>query len=291
MNHFGALAGAGLLAVALNGAALADPIAIVAAENFYGDVAHQIGGSNVTVTSILTNPDEDPHLFEASPSTARALAGAKLAVMNGVDYDPWMGKLLAANPVPGRRVIVVGDLMHRKSGDNPHLWYDPATMPAVAKAIAEQLAAIDPANKDAYAAGADRFVASLEPMHQTIAAGKQRFAGAVVTATEPVAGYLAAALGLTVRNKELQLAVENDAEPSAKQVAAFENDLKNHAVKVLLYNNQASEELTKRLQAEAAANHIPVVGVSETEPPGVIYQDWMGGTIDALVKALGAGAS
>jgi zinc/manganese transport system substrate-binding protein len=270
--------------------AYADPIPVVAAENFYGDVAKQVGGTTVAVTSILTNPDEDPHLFEASPSTARALVAAKLVIYNGVDYDPWMDKLLSANQAPGRRLVVVGDLVHRKSGDNPHLWYDPATMPAAAKAIAAELEGIDPAHKADYDKGLDAFLASFEPFGQKIMAMHQKYAGITVTATEPVAGYLADAIGLKMRNKEFQLAVMNDAEPTAKQVGAFENDLKKHAVKVLFYNSQATEELTKRMQTLANDNHIPVVGVSETEPPGMTFQAWMMGQLDALDQALAGGA-
>ena len=114
----------------------AGAISVVAAENFYGDVANQIAGSNATVSSILSNPDQDPHLFEASPSVARFLSGAAIVIYNGADYDPWMTKLLSATRSPGRKVIVVADLVHRKAGDNPHLWYDPPTMPAYAKALA-----------------------------------------------------------------------------------------------------------------------------------------------------------
>jgi len=288
---------AALIAVAtvsitmIAGAASAGPVTIVAAENFYGDVAFQIGGADVAVTSILSNPDEDPHLFEASPSTARALVAAKLVIYNGVDYDPWMEKLLSANAAPGRQIIVAGDLMQRKSGANPHLWYDPATMPAVAKAIAAELDAIDPAHKPDYDKGLDAFIASLQPFADKVQSMHKKYAGVTVTATEPVAGYLADAIGLKVRNKEFQLAIENDAEPTAKQVAAFESDLKSHAVKVLLYNNQATEELTKRMQSLALANHIPVVGVSETQPPNASFQSWMMGQLDALDKALAGGAS
>src|ERR1700682_4830344 len=126
-------------------ASAADPIKVVAAENFYGDVASQIGGANVAVTSILSNPDEDPHLFEASASTAKALAGAKIVIVNGVDYDPWMEKLLAANKAPGRREIVVATLAHKKAGDNPHLWYNPTTVKAVGNALSVDLAMVDPA--------------------------------------------------------------------------------------------------------------------------------------------------
>ena len=120
---------------------------MVAAENFYGDIAQQIGGDRVAVASILSNPDQDPHLFEISPAVVRQIAAAQIVIYNGADYDPWMEKLLKVTPRPGRIVIVAADLVHKKAGDNPHLWYDPPTMPAVAKALAAALAAADPAHK------------------------------------------------------------------------------------------------------------------------------------------------
>src|ERR1700685_4805289 len=127
--------------------ALADPVKVVAAENFYGDLATQIGGANVAVTSILTNPDQDPHLFEASTETAKALADAKIVIVNGVDYDPWMEKLLGANKAPGRTEILVSALVGRKPGDNPHLWYDPAAMKAAAQTLVADIIAGDPPHK------------------------------------------------------------------------------------------------------------------------------------------------
>ena len=138
---------------ALSAPAFADPVKVVAAENFYGDMARQIGGANVAVTSILSNPDDDPHLFEASPSTAKALSDAKIVIANGVDYDPWMEKLLGASKAPGRKEIIVGALVGRKAGDNPHLWYNPTYMKAVAKALVADLVAADPAHKADYEQG------------------------------------------------------------------------------------------------------------------------------------------
>src|ERR1700680_93969 len=142
----------------------AEPITIVAAENFYGDVAQQVGGAAVKVTSILTNPDQDPHLFEASASTARDIAAARIVIYNGADYDPWMSKLLAASRASGRTTIEVAKLVGKKAGDNPHLWYDPATMPAVAKALAAQLAKLDPERRGDYEAQRETFEASLKPL-------------------------------------------------------------------------------------------------------------------------------
>src|SRR5579863_6349790 len=143
-------AGAVLAAAFFAGPALADPVNIVAAENFYGDVATQIGGANVAVTSILSNPDDDPHLFEASASTAKALVGAKIVIVNGVDYDPWMEKLLKANKAPGRKEILVAALARKKAGDNPHLWYNPETVKALGNALSVALSVADPTHKADY---------------------------------------------------------------------------------------------------------------------------------------------
>ncbi|RBP16781.1 zinc/manganese transport system substrate-binding protein [Roseiarcus fermentans] len=266
--------------------ASADPVKVVAAENFYGDVAKQVGGDAVAVTSILANPDDDPHLFEASPQTARALAEAKVVIVNGVDYDPWMEKLIVAHPSPGRREIVVGALVGRKAGDNPHLWYDPAYVKATAAALATALTAVDPAHKLDYQHGLAKFDLSLKPLDEKIAALKTAYAGQPVTASEPVFGYQAALIGLDVRNQKFALAVMNNAEPTPSEVAAFEDDLKGHKVKAMLYNAQASEPAVQRLVQMAKDNAIPVVGVSETEPPNATYQTWMLGQLDALAHAL-----
>ena len=279
-----------VITIALAGAApaLADPVKIVASENFYGDLASQIGGGNVAVTSILSNPDEDPHLFEASAETAKALSDAKIVIVNGVDYDPWMEKLLKAHWASSRKEIVVGALLGRKAGDNPHLWYDPASMKAAAKALVFDLVAVDPTHKADYEAGETKFLESLKPLDDRIATMRRSYAGQPITASEPVFGYQAALLGLRVHNEKFALAVMNNAEPTASEVAGFENDLKGHKVKVMLYNAQASEPAVQRLVQMAKDNNIPVVGVSETEPPDTTYQAWMLGQLETLDKALGS---
>jgi len=280
------LALAALLAAAPGARAADGKIAVVAAENFYGDIARQVGGERVAVVSIMNNPDQDPHLFETTPGIVRQLAGAQIAILNGANYDPWMEKLLAAAPRPGRTVISVADLTGKKAGDNPHLWYAPATMPAAAKAMAAAFSKADSAHAADYAARLAMTLTSLERIAQRVAQMKAKHAGTAVTATEPVFGPMAEALGLTMRNQSFQLAMMNDTEPSARDVAAFENDLKEHKVKALLYNSQVSEKLTLRLLDIARAVKVPVVGVTETQPPGVSFQDWMLGELDALDKAL-----
>jgi zinc/manganese transport system substrate-binding protein len=266
-------------------------ITIVAAENFYGDVAQQVAGSNATVTSILSNPDQDPHLFEASPSVARVLSDAAIVVYNGADYDPWMTKLLAASRSPNRKVIIVADLVHRNAGENPHLWYDPPTMPAYAKALADALADCDPARRQEYQQRLATFLTSLQPLEVKIADLRSRFAGTPVTATEPVAGYLATALGFKMRNERFQLAAMNDTEPRVSDIGAFESDLRKHSVKLLFYNSQATDAAAQRLVRIARQVKVPVVGVTETEPHDRMYQDWMMGQVDAIAQALAKPAS
>lgn len=265
-----------------------DKLTIVAAENFYGDLARQIGGSNVTVTSILASPDDDPHLFETSPSTARIIADAKIIIYNGADYDPWMDKLLSASTSKDRTTIVAADLIGKKSGDNPHLWYNPATLPAIAKALSADLAKRDPTNAVHYEANLKAFQTSLEAIDKEIADVKKTYAGTEVTATEPVFGYMAEALGLKMLNYDFQVALMNDAEPTATQVAAFENSLKDGSAKILFYNSQVTDEATTRLLDIAKQNKVTVIGVTETEPAGQTIQTWFGGQIDAVQRALAA---
>ena len=262
------------------------PVRIVAAENFYGDVAAQIGGTAVAVTSVLDNPSQDPHLFEASPSVARAVAAADIVIYNGVSYDPWMPRLIAAAHRDGQRVIVAASLIGAREGANPHIWYDPETMPAVAGALLEALVAVDPEHAAQYRQRREDFARGFQPVLERIAAMRARLAGAAVTATEPVAGYLFAALGLRVRNEAFARAVMNETEPAASQVAAFENDLKNHRVSLLAYNSQASGPIAERMAGLARAAGVRVVAMSETEPAGTSYQRWMLDALDAIDQAM-----
>lgn len=266
-------------------------IPVVAAENFYGDVVKQLGGDRVDVTSILSNPDQDPHLFEASPKTARALQHASLVVYNGADYDPWMAKLLNVSKNDKRTTIVAAELVGKKSGDNPHLWYDPSTMPAVARAVSAALASADPAHKAAYDANLAKFLDSLKPIADKVAALRSQYAHASVTATEPVFGYMSDAIGLDMRNQRFQLAAMNDTEASASDIAAFERDLRERRVRALIYNSQATEALTKRMLKLAQQSHVPTVSVTETQPAGKNYQQWMLAQLDALGNALAAGGA
>ncbi len=276
----------GTLAALTNARAAGGKVAVVAAENFYGDVAQQIGGDQVSVVSILSNPDQDPHLFETAPSVVREIAAAQVVIYNGADYDPWMERLLKVTPKPGRVVILAADLMHKTAGDNPHLWYDSATMPAVAKAVAAALSTADPADANRYMTGLQAFLASLKPLSDKIAEIRGKYAGIPVAATEPVFGYMAAALNLTMLERRFQLSIMNNTEPSAGDLVAFESDLKTHKVRVLFYNRQASDKIVQHLVDLARASNIPVVGVTETCPPNLSYQNWMLSELDKTEAAL-----
>ena len=266
-------------------------IAVVAAENFYGDIARQIGGDRVTVVSIMNSPDQDPHLFETTPGIVRQIANAQVVVFNGANYDPWMEKLLQAAPRPGRLDVHVAAITDRKPGGNPHLWYDPTIIRSVAGALDADFAKIDRAHDKDYRARLAAFEASLKPLTDKIAAIRGKYAGAAVTASEPVFGLMAEALGLKMRNERFQLSIMNDTEPSARDVAAFEQDLKERKVRVMFYNKQASDKVVQHLVALAHAANIPVVGITETAPPGVRYQDWMLDELNATEKALAGPSS
>jgi zinc/manganese transport system substrate-binding protein len=266
--------------------ARAEPLRIVAAENFYGGIARQIGGPHVAVTSIINSPDQDPHLFEVSPAVARQLSEAGIVIVNGANYDPWIDKLLQAAPRPGRTIINAAALAGAKSGGNPHLWYDPATMPKVGAALAAALATADPDHAADYAARLETTLSSLAGVQARVAKLRAAYRGQPVTATEPVFGPMAAAIGLAMRNARFQTAMMNDTEPSARDMAAFADDLKQRKVKALIYNSQVSDQTTRRLLAIAKEARVPVVPVTETQPADTTFADWMLSQLDALERAL-----
>jgi zinc/manganese transport system substrate-binding protein len=267
----------------------AAPLKIVAAENFYGGVVRQIVGDSASVTSILTNPNQDPHEFTSSAQTARAVADADIVIYNGIGYDTWIQKLLGTPGKPGRTVIDVADLpgIGHKDGDNPHIWYDPKTMLVLTEKMVETLSMLDPPKAGAYRRALDTFRASMQPELDQIAALKKTTQGMEVTATEPVFGYMASALGFKMLNYDFQVNVMNDTEPSAAQTAAFEQTLSSHEAKLLFYNSQVTDPTTDRLRQLATKAGVPIVGVAETEPPDQPdYAGWMRHELAAIQAAL-----
>jgi zinc/manganese transport system substrate-binding protein len=261
-------------------------IHIVAGENFYGGVARQIGGGQVEVTSILSNPDQDPHLFTVDPDTAMAVARADIIIVSGIDYDPWMAQLAAAHPNSRRTVITVADLIGAKEGDNPHIWYQPAAMPALARQLESALASRDPMHATEFHARLADFLATLQPVHDRIAALRAKFAGTDVLATEPVFGYMADALGFKMHDMGFQNHVMNNVEPTARETGEFETLLKKHEVKLLFYNGQASDPIADRMKTVAKTAGIPIVGVTETEPANTTFASWMLTQLEEVENAL-----
>jgi zinc/manganese transport system substrate-binding protein len=276
----------------------ADPgpgqIVAVGAENEYANVISQIGGPYVKVTAIESNPNTDPHTYEASPAVAQEISGARLVVQNVVGYDTWATTIENAAPDPARKVINVQHLLGLPdSTPNPHLWYKPATMPAVANAIAADLAEIQPAHAAYFTANAAAFTASLAAWNQAIARFKAAYPGTPVATTEPVADYMLQAAGAeNLTPWAFQADIMNGTDPSAQDVAIEKSLFTGHKVKVFLYNQQVTDTLTESFITLAHANGIPVVGVYETMPtPGYDYQSWMLAEVNALGQAVTAKVS
>jgi zinc/manganese transport system substrate-binding protein len=278
-----------LLAGCGNSTSATGGLDVVAAENAYGNIASQIGGSHVSVTSILTNPHADPHLFEPGTSNGLAVAGAKVVIENGLGYDAFMTKLEDAAPNSGRSVVTMADLLgvHGKDA-NPHLWYDVSQLGHIAGAIAAALERADPRHASAYRAGLSRFDRSLGPLQREVATIRSSFHGSPVAYTEPVPGYLITAAGLrNLAPSSFTRPIEDGSEPSPSAVAAMDALVTHHGIRVLLYNSQAVSPITTRLRSAAAAAGIPVVPVTETLPADVTFQQWQLRQARALAAALG----
>jgi len=273
----------------LAGVARAAPVSIVAAESTYGVIAQAIGGDKVAVDSIIRNPNVDPHSFEATPAVARKVARAQIVLLNGLGYDDWMDKMLAASPAPNRQVIHVAQLDPALilPDKNPHVFYDPQMALLVAQRLAAVLQRIAPADAVLFARNLQAFKADLARLTQAQAALRKAYPGLRVTATEPVVGYLLRQLGWTSLGEKFQFDVMNDTEPSPVEVARYEDNLRQHKVALLFYNRQVNDPLTNRLRALAQASGVPVVGVDEFVPPGTGYVQWQLQTVRAIQQALG----
>jgi zinc/manganese transport system substrate-binding protein len=261
---------------------------VVAAENVYGNIASQIGGPHVSVTSILTDPNADPHLFEPRTSNGLAVARAKVVLQNGLGYDAFMTKLENAAPSKNRIVVTMADVLgvHGKDA-NPHLWYDVPRLDRIAGSIATALEHADPRRAAAYRAGLARFEGSLGPLRREVAAIRARHHGAPVAYTEPVPGYLVAAAGLdNLAPESFTRALEAGTEPVPAAVSAMDELVAKHRIRALLYNSQAVSPITSRLRDSARTAGIPVVPVTETLPAGLTFQQWQLRQARALSAAL-----
>jgi zinc/manganese transport system substrate-binding protein len=263
-------------------------IGVVAGENFWGSLAGELGGAKVSVQSVVTDPNADPHEYESSSADARAFADAKLVILNGAGYDTWGQKLLDANPSSGREVMTVADVLGKKEGDNPHFWYSPTYVKQIADRITSELKSIDPADASYFDQQRSALATALQPVDSEIAAIKQKYSGAPIGSTESIFVYTADALGLNLTTPpEFMQAVSEGNDPPASAVAQFQDQISHNQIKVLVYNTQTTTAVTTNIKSLATSHHIPSVGVSETiQPVNLDFQDWQLKQLQALESAL-----
>jgi zinc/manganese transport system substrate-binding protein len=264
-------------------------LSVVAAENFWGSIAAQLGGSKVTVVSIISNPETDPHSYEPTPADARTMAQAGMVLYNGIGYDPWVQKLLSANPVAGRAVLDVGDLVGIKPGGNPHRWYSPADVGAVIDAVTADYEHALPNDASYFAQQRNAFVASgLAQYHRLIATIRARYAGTPVGASESIFTPMAKALGLDLLTPESFLdAISEGSEPTAADKTTIDEQIRTHAVKVYVFNSQNSTPDVQAQVDAARRQGIPVTSITETlSPASASFQAWQVSELENLQAAL-----
>ncbi|HWW08705.1 MAG TPA: zinc ABC transporter substrate-binding protein [Candidatus Acidoferrales bacterium] len=269
-------------------------VLVVAAENFWGSLAAQLGGDHAQVISIITNPNTDPHAYEPTPQDGRTIAQAQYAISDGAGYDPWAPKLIAANPSSSRRTLTVADLAGRHEGDNPHMWYDPTIVEQVIDRIASDLKALDPADAGYFDQQRATFTSvALKPYDDLRASIKGAYAGVPVGATESIFVDLAADLGLNlITPPEYMKAISEGNDPSAADKATFDAQITGKQIKVLVFNGQNSTPDIQALVDKAHVEGIPVVPITETlDPPGSTFQAWQSGQLAALQTALAQATS
>jgi zinc/manganese transport system substrate-binding protein len=276
-----ALAGCG-------GGAKSSTLPVVASTNVYGDIARQIGGPHVSVTSVLTDPNADPHLFEPGTANGLAVAHARVVIQNGLGYDAFMSRLESSAPSSSRTVVTISDVLGIHGHDaNPHLWYDVPALPKIAAAIEQALASADAKHANAYRQGLRDFIASLVPLQRAVAAIRAAHAGAPVAYTEPVPGYLIEAAGLrNLAPASFTRPIEEGTEPSASAVSAMMALAAQHRIRVLLYNKQAVSPITARVRDGAQHGGIPVVPITETLPAHMTFQQWQRSQVEELQRSL-----
>lgn len=267
-------------------------IKVEACENFWGSLASQLGGSKVSVHSVVTDPNADPHEYETSIADARAFAEADLVILNGAGYDTWGQKLLDANSSSHRQVLNIAQLVGRNPGDNPHFWYNPTYAVAAADEITAEYKAIDAGDASYFDQQRAAFTTALKPYTNLVAQIRTRFAGKPIGSTESIFVYMAAALGLDlISPPDFMNAIAEGTDPPAASVATFHDQVANKEIRVLVYNVQASSAITATLKQLAEQNRIPLVGVSETlQPPGATFEDWQVRQLMQLEAALSSSA-
>ncbi|MBS1889349.1 MAG: zinc ABC transporter substrate-binding protein [Actinobacteria bacterium] len=268
-------------------------ITAVGAENEYANVIEQIGGKYVEVSAIESDPNTDPHTFEASPSVAQSVGAAAVLVENGLGYDSYMEKIASASPSSSRKVINVQKLLGLPgSTSNPHLWYKPETMPAVARQLVADFSELQPAHKAYFEANLKKFEAALEPWVKGLEEFSTKHPGAAVATVEPVADYLLEAAGIkNLTPVSMQVSIMNGTDPAPQAIALEEALFTEKKAAAFVYNQQVTGPITEKFLATAKENGVPVVGVYETMPPGYTYQRWMEAELKALEEAVAHGKS
>jgi zinc/manganese transport system substrate-binding protein len=269
-------------------------IQVVAAENFWGSIASQLGGAHVKVTSIISNPDADPHDYEPTAADARTVAGARMTIVNGIGYDSWADKLLSANPSAGRTALKVGDLVGIKPGGNPHRWYSPQNVHQVIGQITADYKKLDPADSADFDTLESTFeTRTLGTYNQLISQIKATYAGTPIGASESIVSPLADGLGLkTLTPYSFLSAISEGTDPTARDKALIDRQIKDKQIKVYVYNSQNATPDVQQQVKEAKAEGIPVTTVTETlTPAGASFQQWqvreLRGLQQALAKATG----
>ncbi len=263
-------------------------INVVAAENFYGDIVKQLGGSHVSVTSILSNPNVDPHVYESNVQTAITVSKADFVIENSGGYDDWMDKILSGSPNSNRLLLKGFAVATTHLPENEHVWYSFTNAAVIAQAIANDLKQLDPADASTFESHLQAFQQSLQPLSQKIAGIKSKYNGTPVGLTETIYLYQAQPEGLNVLTPfEFEKAIAEGNDPPADTLVAATNQINNHQIKILIYNQQTITPVTTNLENLARAKSIPIVPVTETMPPGKTYQTWMMDQLNILETALG----
>ena len=259
----------------------------MAAENFYGDIVKQLGGEHVSVTSILSNPNVDPHEYESDVQNALAVTNANVVIENGLDYDTWMDKLLSASPNKTRILLVGGKLANHPLPDNPHVWYGIDNIQTIAQAITNSLKKVDPKDAKEFDANLVKFDTSLGPLTAKMIDIKAKYVELRLGLTETIYLYQTGPEGLNVLTPfEFQRAIAEGNDPSVADVKTTNDQVNQKQVKILIYNEQTITPITTNLQNAAEKLNIPIVPVSETMPPQDHYQTWMMSQLDNLESAL-----
>lgn len=249
-------------------------INVVASLDFYGETAKAVLGNKGTVTSIIDRPSMEPHEFEPTTNTAKTVSNADVIIYNGLGYDAWMTRLAADN-TDTTKINVAQSVMNKQDGDNEHIWYDMVTMPKLANRLAREFAKRQPQNKTYFKANAKRYIQSLKPLQQELVKLKRNSHGARVNVSEPVFDYALTAMGYKQNNNHYAQAVQNDTDPSPRDIKQMQSDIRHHKIAFFVVNTQEISRMTTNLLHLAKKSGVPIVRVTESQPTGENYESWM----------------